>query len=129
MFNDFTEETRQIEDERLDFNETRPVLVKQQLYVFKRGCPVSAYKYVNLYETDQLIKTTLASLPHKDLLQYFSVTKIADKSILLTGGANDNNVLSSKTFLMDVQTEIWLEQSQTNLNIARFCHASTSVDE
>ena len=63
-----TEEVRMIEDDRFNFTNTRTVVVGTKLYAFKRGSPVSAHKIADFTSSENLVKTTLPTLPrHKDL--------------------------------------------------------------
>ena len=47
------------EDDRLDFTDTKTVVVNKNLYVFKGGSPISACKINNLHSTEHLVKTDL----------------------------------------------------------------------
>ena len=69
-----TGEAQKLEHKRLDVKDTRIVLVKRKLYAFKFGSPVSAFKYADFTNTEQLIKTALSTLPRNEHLQRFSVT-------------------------------------------------------
>ena len=61
-------ERRMIEDDRFDFNDTRTVVVLNELYAFKYGIPVSGYKIADLTSSKNLVMTTLPTLPrHKAL--------------------------------------------------------------
>ena len=64
-------EPQLLEDDRLDFKDTKTVLVKNELYVFKEGCPVSAYKIAYFTSTDHLVKITLSTLPRNEYLNLF----------------------------------------------------------
>ena len=44
------------------------VVVNKELYVFKRGNPVSAYKIADFTRSEHLVKTTLSSLPRNEYL-------------------------------------------------------------
>ena len=50
-------------DESLDFDCTKTVVVSNELYVFREGSPVSAYKIAKFTSTNPLVKTTLSTLP------------------------------------------------------------------
>ena len=69
LFDQSTGEVRRFEDEIFDFRATRSVQVKKELFVFKEGSPVTAYKYGNFLDAEQLVKTNLATLPRKDHLE------------------------------------------------------------
>ena len=69
-----TGEPQKLEDKRLDIKETRIVLVKRKLYAFKFGSPVSAFKYADFTNAEQLVKTALSTLPRNEHLSSFSVT-------------------------------------------------------
>ena len=102
----WTGEVQRFEDERLDFTDTRTVLVKNKLYVFAYGSPVSVYSIADFTSTAHLVKTTLSTLPRNEQLNWFSVSLMLG-SIILTGGIGDEDVRSAKTYLMDVQTGRW----------------------
>ena len=68
-----TGEAKIFKDERLDFKHTPTVVVKKELYMFKYGRPVSAYKVADFTSTENLIQTTLSTLPRNEQLQAFSV--------------------------------------------------------
>ena len=103
QLNPFTRETRKIQDERLNFRGTKTVLVKLELFAFKAGSPITTFKYAEFASTSFLKKNDLATLPCNFYLGLFSVCKVANNSIVLTGGEDvrgDNKF--AKTFLMDV---------------------------
>ena len=62
-------EVKTFEDERFDFTDTRKVVVKKELYAFKYGCSVSAYKISDFPSTDHLV-TTLSTLPLNERLNF-----------------------------------------------------------
>ena len=99
-------EAKQLVDQRLDFKDTRTVLVKKALYAFKDGSPVSVYKYTDFTSIENLVKTTLSTLPRNEFLKWFTVTQMKG-SIVLTGGEDNEGVYSAKTFLMDLQMGKW----------------------
>ena len=91
LFDEFTGkgQKRSYEDQRIDFINSKSVLVKKDLFTFKDGSPVKAYKYTNFTNTEKLIKTALSTLPYNEFLQAFSVALInKSKSIVLTGGVD-----------------------------------------
>ena len=61
-------EGRMIEDDRFDFTDTRTVVVGTKLYAFKAGSPVSAYKIADFTSSENLVKTTLPTLPRHEAL-------------------------------------------------------------
>ena len=63
-----TGEVRMIEDDRFDFTLTRTVVVLNELYAFKAGSPVSAYKIADFTSSENLVKTTLPTLPRHEYL-------------------------------------------------------------
>ena len=121
LLNEREGETSKFEEESLDFFSTRTVVVKNELYVFKEGCPVSAYKIAHFSSAEHLVKTTLPTLPRKEHLEDFAVSYVAG-SIILTGGIDEKEVLSAQMYLMDLQTESWEQKSFPELNEARFKH-------
>ena len=78
---------------------------------------MSAYKIANCTSTDHLAKTTLPALPRKECLNGFAVTYVAG-NIVLAGGISGRDK-SAQTYLMDLQTDRWMEESQPALNVAR----------
>ena len=72
-------------DDRLDFNRTNTVVMNKDLYAFKDGCPVEAYKIANFISRNYLVKTSLPSLPFNFRLGSFSVCHWAG-NIVLSGG-------------------------------------------
>ena len=56
VFDQGTGIARHFDDNRLDFLMTRSVMVKKDLFVYKFGCPVMAYKYSNFTDVEQLVK-------------------------------------------------------------------------
>ena len=57
-----------IEDDRFDFYDTCTVVLLNELYAFKEGSPVRAYKIADFTSSENLVKTTLPTLPrHKAL--------------------------------------------------------------
>ena len=84
---------------------TKTVVVMKELYAFKAGSPVSAYKITHVNSTDHLVKTTLSTLPCNDLLNNFAVSYVAD-NIVLTGGSSAGTY-SAQTYLMDIHTDRW----------------------
>ena len=81
------------------------MLVNKELYAFKSGSPVSAYKIACFTSNDHLVMYTLDNLPSKNKLYAFSVSYVAD-NIVLTGGGYDG-VLFAQTYLMDLQMDRW----------------------
>ena len=61
-------ETKLLRDRRLYFCGTKTVFFNKELYVFRVGNPVLAYKITNFISSETLDKTTLPSLPHNDWL-------------------------------------------------------------
>ena len=71
------------------------MFVKKELYAFKAGRAASAYKIANFTSSENLVKTTLPTLPRHKFIEYFAVSYwAAAGSIVLTGGAHtfDNNL-------------------------------------
>ena len=123
-----TGEVRIIEDDRFDFTGTRTVVVLNELYAFKAGIPMSVYKIADFTTSENLVKTTLPTLPRNEELTHFAVSYWeAAGSIVLTGG-NDRGT-TAQTSLLAVQTGQWEQKSFPDLNIARKCHASMSLDK
>jgi len=122
-------EVRMIEDDRFDFNDTCTVVVLNELYAFKAGSPaVSAYKIADFTSSENLVKTTLPTLPRHEALYDFAVSYWgAAGSIVLTGGRDSDNKLSAQTFLLAVKTDQWEQRSFPDLNVARTYHASISL--
>ena len=103
-----TGEVQRFEDERLDIDISKTLLVEKDLYVFTGGSPVRASKFTHFTNTEKLAKITLSSLPYIKYLDAFSICFVAG-SIILTGGRrNQQLVPERKTYLMDVQTGNWL---------------------
>ena len=48
--------------------------MKRELNVFQESSPVSAFKYADFTNTEQLVKTALSTLPRNEYLRNFSVT-------------------------------------------------------
>ena len=63
-----TGEAVKIENDRFDFRNTKTVVVKKDLYAFKTGSPVSAYKIADFFTKDHLV-TTLSTLPRNERLE------------------------------------------------------------
>ena len=63
IMSEMSGEPQKFEDDRLDFYNTKTVLVKNQLYVFKFGRPVSVYKISDFTRNKHLVKTSLDTLP------------------------------------------------------------------
>ena len=81
-----TGEVKKFEDDRLDFENTSTVVVRKELFAFKRGSPVSAYKIADFSSNDYLV-TTLSTLPYDEYLKDYAVSYwAAAGSIILTGG-------------------------------------------
>ena len=55
-------EVQTFEDRRFDFRDTKTVVVTNELYAFKEGLEVSAYKIANFFSNDHLVITALSSL-------------------------------------------------------------------
>ena len=49
------------------------MVVLNELYAFKYGRPVSAYKIADFTSTDHLV-TNLSTLPHREYLKLFAVS-------------------------------------------------------
>ena len=90
----------------MDFIGAKTLLVKKVLYAFKSGNPVSGFKYTDFTSSDKLVKTALSTLPHNELLEFFSVSKLTG-CIVLTGGSDKQFRNSAKTYLMDLQRDRW----------------------
>ena len=67
-------EALRIDDNRLDFSSNKTVVVKKDLYAFKEGSPVSAYKIADFTSSENLVKTTLPTLPRNEKLYLFAVS-------------------------------------------------------
>ena len=80
-------EVRMIEDDRFDFRSTRTVVVRTKLYAFKYGIPVSAYKIADLTSSENLVMTTLPTLPNGKWNNFAVSYWEAAGSIVLTGGS------------------------------------------
>ena len=94
-------EALRIDDNRLDFSSNKTVVVKKDLYAFKEGSPVSAYKIADFTSTNHLVKTTLSNLPRNEYLCSFSICYWeAGSSIVLTGGSDDDFFKSAQTYRM-----------------------------
>ena len=78
-------EVQNLEDDRLDFTGLSTVVVNKDLYAFKYGYPVEAYKMTNFISRNNLVKTSLPSLPFNFRLGAFSVCHWAG-NIVLSGG-------------------------------------------
>ena len=102
-----TGEALKLEGHHFDFTNTKTVLVNKELYTFKEGNPVSAYKIAAFTSTDHLV-TTLSKLPLDDKLTIFAVSYwAAAGSIVLTGGRGSHFNPTAQTFLLAVQTGRW----------------------
>ena len=106
LFDEITREGRLYKDPRLDFKDTRSLLINNELYTLKDGNPVTAYKYGNFTDAQKMVMTTLENLPLNENLHSFSVANLANKSIILTGGG-DSDMVSAKTFMMEILTGKW----------------------
>ena len=63
------------------------MVVKNALFVFKFGDPVTAYKYISFEDPAKTVKSTLPTLPNNSPLYFFSVCKLANNTkIILSGG-------------------------------------------
>jgi len=126
-----TGEVRMIKDDRFDFTDTRTEVVKKELYAFKAGSPaMSAYKIADFTSSENLVKTTLPTLPRHEALEEFAVSYWgAAGSIVLTGGYDSKRKRTAQTSLLAVQTDQWEQGSNPILNIARSGHASMSLDK
>ena len=132
LLNGVTGEGKTYEDDGLDFTDTRSVVVLNELYAFKYGDHVSAYKISDFTSTDTDHRvTTLSTLRCNDEnLRLFAVSYwAAAGSVVLTGGRGSNNKPTAQTFLLAVQTGQWEQRSFPDLNIARNSHASMSLDK
>ena len=111
LLNGVTGEGKTYEDDGLDFTDTRSVVVLNELYAFKYGDHVSAYKIADFTRTDHLV-TTLSTLRcDDDKLKLFAVSYwAAAGSVVLTGGLDSNidsdfdGEATARTFLLAVQT-------------------------
>ena len=123
-----TGEALKFEDDRLEITSTKTVVVKNKLYAFKMGSPVSAYKIANFYSNDHLV-TTLSTLPRYEELLFFALSYwAAAGSIVLTGGRDNDCEPTAQTFLLDVQTGQWEQMSSIpNLTVARYNHSSMTL--
>ena len=102
-----TGEAKKLEDDRFDFNYTKTVVVKKDLYAFKEGSPVSAYKIADFTSTDRLV-IILSTLHHEEELQCFAVSYwAAGGSIILTGGRDIDYSTTAQTLLLAVPTGQW----------------------
>ena len=101
-------------------------MVKEDLYAFKYGDPVSVYKLAEFTSANRLVKTILSELPEKQSLDGFAVCYwAAAGSIVLTGGRGSRSGITTETFLMAVQTGRWKKWwSIPELTVARYFHAS-----
>ena len=126
-----TGEAKRFQHDRLDFNGTRTVVVGTKLYAFKNDDPVSAYKIADFTSSENLVMTTLPTLPRNEELTHFAVSYwAAAGSIVLTGGLdNVAHEPTAQTFLLTVQTGQWERRSFPALNIARHTHASMTLDK
>ena len=123
-----TGEAKKFEDDRFNFKGTMTVVVLNELYAFKNGNPVSAYKIADFTSTDHLV-IPLSTLPLNENLQLFAVSYwAAAGSIVMTGGLCDIKT-NAKTFLLDVQTVQWEKRSFPDLNVARHSHVSMTLDK
>ena len=121
-----TGEPQTFDHASLDFSATKTVAVKKDLYAFKDGSPVSAYKISNIPSNDYLV-TPLPSLPNDVKLKEFAVAYWALRgSIVLTGGY-EREGCSAQTFMMAVQMDRWQHRLLPALNVARSEHASMSL--
>lgn len=68
---------------------------------------MTIFKYTGFSSTEKLVKTMVGTICFDDYLCSFSVTNLANKSIVLSGGQeySDEN-FSAKTFLIDVEKGI-----------------------
>lgn len=129
IFDKVMGEGKLFKDKRLNCRNTRSVLVQKDLFTFEYGSPVAAYKYSNFTYALQLSKTTLATLFRNEYLRWFSVANMANNLIVLTGGDQLDNIKSAKTFMMEVKTGKWKQQSLPDLNLARSNHSSCCIDD
>ena len=95
-------EPQKYQDDRLDFKETKTVVVKKDLYAFKYGSPVTAYKIAFFTRTEHLARTTLSDLPRNERLFYFAVTHVSGNIVLTGGWDNGDDGYSTQTYLMDL---------------------------
>ena len=123
LVNDIGGEPQKFEDDRLDFSDTKTVLVNKELYVFTGGKPVSVYKVAHFNSSENLVKIALPALSCNDFLDNFAVSFVAG-NIYLTGGYDGLgwDVFSVQTYLMDVQTDKWLQKSLPKFTEARAFH-------
>ena len=104
------------------------MLVDKDLYAVKKGSPVSVEKYTDFTNSENLVKTTLSSLPRNDHLEDFSLCHVSG-NIVLTGGDDAKGSYSAKTYLMAVQTSKWSRESLPDLKQARRQHSSVGIGE
>ena len=122
-----TGEVQKFDFKILNFFYTRTVVVKKELYTFKYGRPVSAYKIAD-FTRKKCKFTTLSTLPRTEILQYFAVSYWpAAGSIILTGGHDSRYEVTAQTFQMAVQTGRWEQRWFPALNVARSSHASMTL--
>ena len=100
MLNGITGEAQMFEDESFNFKNTKTVVVKKDLYAVKEGSSMSVYKITKFTSSDNLVRTTLTTLPREKKLSCFAVTYLAG-NIVVTGGKS-GRVRSTQTYLMAV---------------------------
>ena len=74
------QEARLVENQKLDVEDGKSVVVKKALIVFKEGSPAAAFRYTSIDDPTKTIKKRLPTLPNNSRLQYFSVCKLANNS-------------------------------------------------
>ena len=92
---------------------------------------MSAYKIANFTSSEHLVKTTLSNFPRNESLESFSICYwAASGSIAMTGGYDEDlRVYLTKTYLMDVRTDRWRQESFPALNVARAEHSSMALGD
>ena len=132
----YTGEAVKFDDNRLDFNHTSTVVVKKDLYAFKPGYPVEAYKIINfasILPLRRIEKITLPTFQREGRLKDFSVCNWAG-NIILTGGTCSTGTHPYKhtqqTYLLNLKTDKWYDESfLPDLKQNRAKHGSISLGE
>ena len=122
-------EGRKMTDRRLDFGSSKTVKINNELFVIKEGNPVVTFKYSNIGDFENLIKTRYANLPYNGYLEEFSICNLADRRVILSGGEDADENPSAKVFSLDPMSKKWQTRALPNLNVARSKHNSLSIGE